>query len=394
MANSIKISEIEEAAATIKTDAEIQTKFGVSKTYIWQRCKANAEFKAAYGRGRLRFGQSDEPALEIEVEEAEITEDEITEETKDKKDTLAVHLRSQIILAIMKKYDNLEDIAKYLGEEKKAVYSVLMELVAENKVEKYYSDDLVFYKLPDAENEVEEKQFSLSEVQKKILFAIDNHYLLESQIVKFTKLKAVDVSFALLNLIDEQKLKAFKQQFTFYVRRNWQPQRVWLDGTGKCGIEFADSKSKKSTFNGPSHAEPKQAEKIVEPELVEPELVEVEMKITPVQEIIKVEKIEDVEVNPRFKETLEHISDNGHSKESIEAVKKSISESVEKVEINVPKPETIADKIIPSSHQVNFQEINLDGGRLMIGFDGNIFGMDSKSRSKLNEIIDLVQELK
>ena len=63
----------------------------------------------------------------------------------------------------------------------------------------------------------------------------------------------------------------------------------------------------------------------------------------------------------------------------------------------MPEPEDVLElpndareSVVKSAHT---KEIKMSGGRLLLGFEGNIFEMDARERLILNDVIDVVQEL-
>ncbi len=196
-----------------------------------------------------------------------------------------------------------------------------------------------------------EIEMSYKEVEEAIFRAIDAHCCTVFQIKLFNN--GIDARFDILEILEEmvaeRKLtKLDNGRVMAYFRPEWNAVRFWLNGDHKVGIEREGEQAKV-----------------------------------------------EVQTAPRFKETIEHC-ENGHSRESIQKVKTALVQSVVETPVKMatvvdfgqePNGE---DRPAPTG---NFKTVEMGGGNLIIGFDGNIFNVKKKSRRKLNEIIDLVQEL-
>jgi len=106
--------------------------------------------------------------------------------------------------------------------------------------------------------------------------------------------------------------------------------------------------------------------------------------------------LEEIQVNPRFEHQLEYISQNGHSKESIENKKQDFLDNLPV--IKAPIPETFPHEFYMEEQEsllepVHFKSTALANGKtLTIGTDANIFETSDKEFKLIARIRDLVNE--
>lgn len=186
------------------------------------------------------------------------------------------------------------------------------------------------------------------EIEQAILAAIDAHCCTISQIKFHAKFDTATNVFSVIEgMLVEGKIKeAENANTTAYFRPTWNVKKFWLTGETSLGIEFAD-------------------------ELKDDE--EIEIPETPI--------MTEVITEPRFKEAVECISKNGLCGTSVEEVKTAVALVGEPASEPNQSPNNLAYA----------KTVTVGSGQLVIGFEGNLFELGSEERSKLNQLIDLVQ---
>ena len=371
--NSISIEEIEEMAARLPSDAAIQREAKVGATYINNRRKNDVEFKAAYERGRAKFEADKSASI-----------GEVLSSFKPKKATNTNHLRAQICLAVQKGYDNLQNIAHYIGEENHLVYTILSDLIKENRIEKFTEGELSFYRLPAVSDDAPAAvPLTYKEIEAKILRAVDNHSCTESQIKKHAGFAAdfeIDDVLESMTTPDGKLRIVTNLTQTAYVRASWNVSKFWITGSNKIGIEFAPPFEKK-------------------PETLTHPLPETGTVIESKPEKLQPAIIQEVETNPRFENTIRHITENGRSRESIEKVKQQVSETAAVVR-SVESEVVEADDTAPLEYKsptaplaVQEKVIKMSGeNRVHFAFVGNFFDLSERERELINTIARISEE--
>ena len=231
---------------------------------------------------------------------------------------------------------------------------------------------------PIVETQIPAAELSYAEIEKLILNAIDAHCCTIGQIKKHAGLEALPGLYPIIDgmIADGKIVESEGGTITAYFRPEWKVQRFWMGGEHRLNIEFAAVGNEAPR---PSNSK----------------------------------MVEVVEVDERFKETLESISQK-HSGASIEKVKAELANEVKAVEtpttslqeITTPK-ESFAAR--PQRHNfeitdlptyvlsdrksgIHSKTVAVETGKLSVEFDGNIFDLSREKRHKLNELIDLVQE--
>lgn len=91
----------------------------------------------------------------------------------------------------------------------------------------------------------------------------------------------------------------------------------------------------------------------------------------------------EIEIDPRFRHTLEHIAENGRSREKLEEVKnKLIPQWSEPISGGIEKSVEFVGRLLPPRRPVGLQ----------IGFDGDFFALTEKQRMLLLEMANLNDE--
>lgn len=95
--------------------------------------------------------------------------------------------------------------------------------------------------------DVEEKIVTYSEVEKKLLAAIDARYVLINQMKKHAGIpKSEDITEVIEGMLLERKIVRFESMgYVGYCRPKRVPKRFWSDGTGRCACEFAREENEK-----------------------------------------------------------------------------------------------------------------------------------------------------
>lgn len=199
-----------------------------------------------------------------------------------------------------------------------------------------------------------EAELSYEDVEQAIFRAIDAHCCTVFQIKLFNN--GIDARFDIFEILEEmvveKKLtKLDNGRVMAYFRPEWKVVKFYLNGDHKVAIIREGDEAK-----------------------------------------------DEVQTEPRFKEVIEQITENGHSRESIEKVKTAMVQSAKVAETPVKVVSLVDLEIEPNGEERslptgNFKTVEMGGGRLVVGFDGNIFEIGRETRRKLNEIIDLVQGL-
>jgi hypothetical protein len=102
---------------------------------------------------------------------------------------------------------------------------------------------------------------------------------------------------------------------------------------------------------------------------------------------------EKVETDQRFENTVRHISENGHSAQSIEKIKDSVRAGSGVELIPPPRQNGQSSQKIANAAADQVGYISLkSGGEIVVGFTGNFFAMTPQEREKLNKFAELIQE--
>lgn len=204
-----------------------------------------------------------------------------------------------------------------------------------------------------------EAELSYEDVEQAIFRAIDAHCCTVFPIKLFNN--GIDARFDIFDILEEmvveKKLtKLDNGRVMAYFRPEWKVVKFYLNGDHKVAIIREGDEAK-----------------------------------------------DEVQTEPRFKEVIEQITENGHSRESIEKVKTAMVQSAKVAETPVEMVSLVDLEIEPNGEDIpaprgnfktiGFKTVEMGGGRLFVSFDGNIFEIGRETRQKLNEIIDLVQGL-